>query len=410
MSWLPAGEDDRERARDARGETLVLAAGAGTGKTTLLGERIEALVLTGDALVTEIAAVTFTENAAATLKLRVRERLERARAREALAPEEGSRAARALDTLERAQVSTIHALCAALLQERPLECGVVPGFRQADEAPAEALFAEAWDEWLAERLDASDPVLADAVRAEIPLTGVRGYGESASLRGLARTLLWQRDLAPLVAEGTPARVAGRGELLEQAVRARALREAAVAGDALADALKSVEAFAESCRFLAGDALVERLLRVPKLRKDLGRRGNWRTAEALSAGRDVVAWVGEAETRWKGALGSHLHAGLSRSLAGVLARYEEKKRDRGVLDFVDLLVRARDALRARESVRLHARARFRFLLIDEFQDTDPLQVEIAALLSGDEPGRLVVVGDAKQSIYRFRRADVAQLAR
>ena len=410
MSWQPADQADRERARRSRGETLVLEAGAGTGKTTLLVDRIESLILDGDALVTEVAAVTFTENAAATLKLRLRERLERARARPDLPEDARARATVAIDTLERAQVSTIHALCAAILQERPLECGVVPGFRTADEAQAEALFAEAWDEWLSERLDASDPVLADAVRAEIPLMGVAGFGESSSLRGLARTLLWQRDLQPLTSGAAPDPHQWLGELVEQAVRARALREAALPGDSLAEALLRVEAFAESCRFLQGDALVERLLRVPKLRKDVGRRANWRTTEALGAARDLVAWVLDAETRWRGALGSHLHAQLTRSLAGVLARYEEKKRQAGLLDFVDLLVRARDALRDRESVRAHARERFRFLLIDEFQDTDPLQVEIAELLSTGQPGRLVVVGDAKQSIYRFRRADVALFAR
>jgi ATP-dependent helicase/nuclease subunit A len=410
MTWRPADHDDRVRARDSRGETLVLEAGAGTGKTTLLVDRIESLILKGDALVTGIAAVTFTENAAATLKLRLRERLERARARTELPEAERARATAAIDTLERAQVSTIHALCAAILQERPLECGVVPGFRTADEAQAEALFAEAWDEWLAERLDASDPVLAEAVRAEIPLMGVAGFGESASLRGLARTLLWQRDLEPLMSEVEPDPVQWRGELIEQAVRARALREAAVAGDAMEEALQRVEAFAEACRVLTGEALVEHLLRVPKVRKDVGRRANWRTAEALTAARDLVGWVLDAETRWRGALGSHLHAELTRSLAGVLRRYEEKKRQAGVLDFVDLLVRARDALRDRESVRAHARERFRYVLIDEFQDTDPLQVEIAELLAGGAPGRLVVVGDAKQSIYRFRRADVALFAR
>jgi ATP-dependent helicase/nuclease subunit A len=410
MSFVPSDREERDRTRVSRGETLVLEAGAGTGKTTLLVDRLESLLLEGDALVTEIAAVTFTENAAATLKLRLRERLERARARAELAPERRERAAGALATLERAQVSTIHALCAAVLQERPLECGVTPGFRQADEAQAEALFSEAWDEWLQERLDASDPVLAETVRAEIPLMGVAGWGESQSLRGLARTLLWQRDLAPLVSEEAPDPLAWRGELVEQAARARALREAGVEGDALLDALKSVEAFAEACRFLTGDPLVQRLLRVPRLRKDLGRRGNWETAEALAAARDLVGWVMDAETRWKGALGSHLHAELVRSLQGVLARYEAKKRALGVLDFVDLLVKARNALRDRDSVRRHVRRRFRFLLIDEFQDTDPLQVEIADLLSAGEPGRLVVVGDAKQSIYRFRRADVALFSR
>ncbi|HEU0092338.1 MAG TPA: UvrD-helicase domain-containing protein, partial [Vicinamibacteria bacterium] len=91
-------------------------------------------------------------------------------------------------------------------------------------------------------------------------------------------------------------------------------------------------------------------------------------------------------------------------------YERKKTDRGLLDFLDLLVKARDALRDRESVRRYFQARFRFVLIDEFQDTDPLQVEVAELLTGGRPGALVVVGDAKQSIYRFRRAEVALFRR
>ena len=95
----------------------------------------------------------------------------------------------------------------------------------------------------------------------------------------------------------------------------------------------------------------------------------------------------------------------RALSGVVALYERRKAERGVLDFLDLLLKARDALRDHEAVRALFRQRFRFLIIDEFQDTDPLQVEIARLLAGDRPGALVVVGDAKQSIYRFRRAEV-----
>ncbi len=95
----------------------------------------------------------------------------------------------------------------------------------------------------------------------------------------------------------------------------------------------------------------------------------------------------------------------RALAGVASLYDRKKAERGVLDFLDLLLRARDALRDHAGVREWFRGRFRFLVIDEFQDTDPLQVEIARLLAGERPGALVVVGDAKQSIYRFRRAEV-----
>jgi ATP-dependent exoDNAse (exonuclease V) beta subunit len=95
----------------------------------------------------------------------------------------------------------------------------------------------------------------------------------------------------------------------------------------------------------------------------------------------------------------------RALAGVVSLYERRKAARGVLDFLDLLLKARNALRDHEGVREWWTRRFRFLVIDEFQDTDPLQVEVARLLAGGRPGALVVVGDAKQSIYRFRRAEV-----
>jgi ATP-dependent helicase/nuclease subunit A len=406
LSFEPEDAPARRAARSSRGVSLVLEAGAGTGKTTLLVDRIESLVRGGDATLLDVAAVTFTENAAATMKLRLRERLETARADARAAPEERSRAEAALEVLERAQVSTIHAFCAALLQERPLDCGVVPGFRVADEAESEALFARAWEEWLAERLDASDPVLAETLAQEIPLQGGYEDQERASLRGLARTLRWERDLRPLVADTRLDPAAWREELLARAEEAGTLRAAAIAGDTLAEALKGLQAFAESCRGLAGEELALRLLRLPKIRHDLGRRSNWQAGDALGRARELARWTGEVVERWKAERGARLHAQLVATLEGVLARYEEKKRRAGVLDFVDLLVKARDALRDRESVRRHVRRRFRHLIIDEFQDTDPLQVQIARLIAGDDPGRLVVVGDAKQSIYRFRRADVA----
>ena len=405
MKFTAADQAERDRARTSRGENLVLEAGAGTGKTTLLVDRIESLLLSGDALITEIAAVTFTENAAATMKLRLRERLEQARA--SAAPEAArERAARALEGLERAQVSTIHAFCQAILQERPLECGVAPGFRVIDESQAEALFGEAWDEWLVERLDEEDPVLAEAVRAHIPLVGVRGMGEATSLRGLARTLLWERDLAPLVASTRADPERWWQELRSRAARAEELRAFGIAGDLLHDDLLQLETFAASCAELRGPALRERLLALPRLKPDRGRRGNWRTAEALSAARDIVRWSAEAAEAWRLEAGCSLHAELIGSLQGVLRRYEDRKRRLGVLDFVDLLVKARDALRDRAAVRHHVRARFRHLVVDEFQDTDPLQVQVVRAVAGDRPGALVVVGDAKQSIYRFRRADVA----
>ena len=404
--FRPVDEDARERARSDHGTSLVLEAGAGTGKTTLLVDRMERLITSGHARLDEIAAVTFTENAATTLKLRLRERLERARADTARPAAERHRCSEALDMLERAQISTIHALCAAILQERPLECGVVPGFRMADEAEADLMFSEAWEEWLHERLAGGDDVLLEALDQNIPLEGFGPWGERSALRGLARTLVDERDLRPLVAPADADVEGYRSELLAKAARATELVAGLPDADVLVAKLKGLVAFAERSRFLEGRALHAHLGDIAAIQKSVGFRPRWPSDEALAEARGIAAWTQDWKARWASTRGAALHGRLVLALQDVVRIYEKKKAARGVLDFIDLLVKARDALRDRESVRRHFRERYLTLIIDEFQDTDPLQVQVADLLAGDEPGRLVVVGDAKQSIYRFRRAEVA----
>jgi ATP-dependent helicase/nuclease subunit A len=408
--FTPVDAAARARARSDHATSLVLEAGAGTGKTTLLVDRIEHLVRSGRARLTDVAAVTFTENAATTMKLRLRERLERVRLDAALPAAERERASAALEVLERAQLSTIHALCGAILAERPLECGVVPGFRVADEAATDALFAEAWEEWLAERLASGDDVLLQALDENIPLEPFGRSDEWTSLRGLARTLLEQRDLDPLVAEEGLEPTAWRDALLTRAARAAELVREVQEGDTLKAHLEALASFAEAARFLAGRELRAHLLKLAPIQRSLGFKPRWPSAEALDEARGIAAWTSEARTAWSQARGADLHGRLVRALLDVVRIYERKKAAAGVLDFVDLLVKARDALRDREAVRREARARYRYVIIDEFQDTDPLQVEIARALADGVPGGLVVVGDAKQSIYRFRRADVALFRR
>ena len=409
-SFRPVDHEAREAARRDFGRSLVLEAGAGTGKTTLLVDRIEALVCSGQARLEAVAAVTFTENAATVLKLRLRERLERARADPARPGDERARAEAGLEVLERAQVSTIHALCAAILQERPLECGVTPGFRMADETEADLIFGEAWEEWLADALLGSDEALVDALEADIPLEAVSSWGERSSLRGLARALVDQRDLLPLV-EATRSRPEDwRSELLAKAARGLLLAEGVPDADSLAGRLRGLADHAEASRSLSGRALRDHLMRLPTIQKSFGLRARWPSDEALAEARGIAAWTSEALAAWKAGDGASLHGRLVAALQGVVERFERKKAGRGVLDFLDLLLKVRDALRDHEAVRRHVRERFRYLIIDEFQDTDPLQVEIARLLTSDVPGSLVVVGDPKQSIYRFRRADVALFRR
>jgi ATP-dependent helicase/nuclease subunit A len=403
--FRPVDEEARARTRGDHAVSLVLEAGAGTGKTTLLVERIEAMVRAGTAGLDQVAAVTFTENAATTMKLRLRERLERARTDTRLPSAERRRVDAALEVLERASVSTIHALCAQILQERPLECGVLPGFRMADEAQADALFAAAWEEWLGERLAGGDDVLLDALDRGIPLEGEGPWGERGSLRGLARTLVEERDLEPIAAGGAFVAETARDELLAQAGRARELAAAVAPGDTLAARLALLAEHAQKARSLAGQDLERHLLALAAIPANFGFRPHWPSAEALAEGRTLAKWTKEARERWAAAVGADLHGRLVRALSAVTTLYERRKAQQGVLDFLDLLLRARNALRDRPGVRDWFARRFAYVVIDEFQDTDPLQVEVARLLTRDRPGSLVVVGDAKQSIYRFRRAEV-----
>jgi ATP-dependent exoDNAse (exonuclease V) beta subunit len=412
MSFTPVDDAARERARGDFDTSLVLEAGAGTGKTTLLVDRIESLLTSGRARLDEIAAVTFSENAATTLKLRLRERLEHVRS--AGGPAGSTAASAALLVLERAAISTLHAFCAALLQERPLDCGVLPGFRVADEAEADLLFAEAWDEWIAGRLEEGDETILDAMDQEIPLTGTGTWDDRLSLRGLARSLIEQRDLEPLAAPGRPDAGPWRDELLRRATRAAAVASCADADDILATKLREMAEFAKTIEGLSADALSQRRFAFESLLKGLrtnsGDKRAWSSESVLAEGRDIARWAVESSDEWRSAQSAALHARLLASLAGVGTLYASKKSERGVLDFLDLLLRTREALESKPSVRRYFSARYPYLIIDEFQDTDPLQVRIADLLTAGRRGGLVVVGDPKQSIYRFRRADVRLFSR
>src|SRR5687767_6370858 len=196
------------------------------------------------------------------MKLRLRERLEKARLDNAAAPAERERAEAALETIERAQISTIHALCAAILGERPLECGVVPGFRTADDAESELLFAEAWEGWLTDALLSGHDVVMAALDHGIPFESEGPYGERGSLRGLAHTLVEQRDLKPLMAEGLIDAAGWRAELGERAAEARALAALAAEGDTLAPKLAALAAFAEGIGPLEGLPLARALAGLP----------------------------------------------------------------------------------------------------------------------------------------------------
>ncbi len=414
---IPQDAVVRERVRAELGTSFVISAGAGTGKTTLLVDRMVNIVLTGFLKLDQVAAVTFTENAATTLKLRLRDALERARA-EAKDPEVVARASEGLATIERAQVSTIHALCTAMLQERPIEAGVTPGFRVADEALADFIFEEAWEEWLQDRLTGRDDLLEAVILSRIPLEKTSPVGDPMTLRKLARRLVWQRDLAPHITAVAMDPRPVREWFVAKIARAAELIDGKPEADTLVAAVRSLSAeIAKTAALDHADLIVA--LKSLRVRKGLGHKRMWKADEAFDECRAITLEIADRGARWEKEKNASFYSGLVLALQGVQSIYERRKNEAGVLDYVDLLVKAAEALRQNSSLRAYFRRKFRAIIVDEYQDTDPLQVDIIETLAGVSgsaaedpslsPASYVVVGDPKQSIYRFRRADASIFA-
>ncbi len=426
-----ADAEARRRIRTDLDGTFVVEAAAGTGKTTELVERILGVIREGRSNLDSIVAVTFTEKAAGEMKLRLRAEIERAR-QESEQSVERDRFDAALAALEAARISTIHAFCADLLRERPIEAAVDPAFEVIDEERAERLLEEAFDGWFQKKLD--DP--PEGVRRVLRRRGWKseGSGPREQLLRACADLASYRDFdarwtKPRVdregaIDALLLKIAEVGELAEQAKRA---------SDYLA---RGLEAF----RDLANEITVREAITGHRdydgLEAELrdfsvpryGRRswGAWRwkgggqsygdglPREEVLAQRDELQKAFEEFLRDTDA---ELAALLQEELWPVVLEREALKNKMGGLDFVDLLLCARDLLVGDARVRADLQKRISHIFVDEFQDTDPLQAEIMLLLSADDPGeadfekvrplagKLFVVGDPKQSIYRFRRADV-----
>ncbi len=441
---LLADEAARRRIREALKESQLVEAAAGTGKTTVLVERLVAILEQGLGTVDGLAAVTFTRKAAGELKLRLREELDKRLLELRAAGEVGERTDNleaAISRLEEASIGTIHSLCAEILRERPVEAGVDPGFGELAEDEAPRLFNRAFRRWIEEQLESMPPGL----RRELARLTVGPWSPQRppldQLRDTAWRLVEWRDfpaswrrpefdreveiadlaarverLADLLRHGRRGDILRRGldrvvELAAWIARARELGASAVnGGGAEANGGEAVR-----------DQLEARLVELRRRLSGFGapRKGRGGFAEGVAREQIWELWKRLAERleEFVEAANADRVALLRDELAGAVERYEEAKGALGKLDFHDLLIKARDLLRSDGAVRAHLQRRYSHLFIDEFQDTDPLQAEILLLLSADDadedhwrrvrpaPGKLFVVGDPKQSIYRFRRADV-----
>ncbi len=412
----------RDRIRDDLDTTLVIEAAAGTGKTTALVNRIVSVIGSGRGELARIVAVTFTEKAAGELKLRLRGEIERARHDTEPLSEARRRFDEALKQLEEAQIATIHSFCADLLRERPVEAQVDPRFEVAPEEIAGEMFDAAFDRWFEKVLEKPGEGMRRLLRRRD--LSARS-GPRAIARRAAQELLNWRDFdtpwkpSPLERDieidAIVAEVEAMGELARGAEPDDWLGKGL---DAIARPVHEATRL-EAVRGRDYDALEAVLVSLSG-----GRRWDWKGygggfgTESRSEVFRRRAELHERLKKFRDDAGANLAPLLREELWPLVEIYEDLKRRAGRLDFLDLLLVARNLVRDNAAVRAELQDRFTHIFVDEFQDTDPLQAEILLLLSSADPaesnwrqvrprpGKLFIVGDPKQSIYRFRRADVS----
>ncbi len=368
---------EQRAAIEASAHDVLLEAGAGSGKTGVMVERYTRLVVDQGVSPDAVLAFTFTDKAAAELRARVRAELSRRAAGKGAA---AVRAAGLLSTMGGAWITTIHGFCNRVLAAHPVAAGVDPGFRVLDQPEAERAAREAFDAALTEFLADADPAREETVAA-YDLEGLRGVvvaiHDELRSRGVAEPALPDPPRVD-AAEAIATAIEVAGECLEE------LKE----GDAKRPPLE--EAIARLTQPGPPPPLTE---------LEALRPGG--TAKALAPFRDALdaAIARTAEAGDGGVAYRHIAA----LLLLYTDAFEDAKARRAGIDFEDLQILAARLLERAEIGQAY-RGRFSHLLVDEFQDTNRLQLRLIEALQGPK-SQLVVVGDELQSIYSFRHADL-----
>ena len=454
-------------ARDFE-RNLVVVAGAGTGKTSLLVERVLHLVLEHGVLIERVAAITFTEKAASEMRERIEEGLQAAtvllrqherqgdageeakRVLERLFPSEGGsdetegtdrarvleRADKALASLDDAVITTIHSFASDILKRRAGTANVDPEFRLDDgEQAAEALFGEMWDAHLVEVFGGDDDVSAtwQALLKRVSIEDVKVIARKLSSFKLADAFLADGEIRGSHLEDVPGSRQGSiarelGESCLEDVKTLQAELDGVSGlnkNVAKHLTKLEEIFASLAKYDGAVPVAVKNL-VGQLSKtvSLGKNADVPNEKLVSDRLRLLIDTGRRVAGVDETFASHLQAVLGTFVRRYLAEYIA----RGWMSFDGMIVMTRNLLRDHPAVRKQECARFDSLLVDEFQDNDPLQYEIAFYLAAAgssakdrspgvdayelelTAGKLFIVGDPKQSIYRFRGADIGAFNR
>lgn len=403
-------------------KTFFVEAGAGSGKTSSLVARMVNMVCSGEYEISELAAITFTDKAAEELRIRIREKLSQVLAA-GPSPEVAARVRLATVQLDAAAIGTLHGFAQRILTTYAAQAGLPPVLSVLDAVAAEMEFARSWEDFL-EELDHNSSLVE--VFERLAAFGVEAHHwralaaelESRSslfITGALRLpeLTLTNDVAERLRSLSAELLTVLGGVLESLSGPEA--------DGLCIEIRSVVAELQRCSKSEDDeeafAYLARALRAkPKSYGKIGKKANWRgdinearstLSESMGRVRELAATVLEEAM-----------VQLSQSIISHLKRAAQQRKRDGNLTFDDLLVLVVELIRDVPQVCATLRQEYRCLFLDEFQDTDPLQAELALRIAGAprwsdggqqssaQEGRVFFVGDPKQSIYRFRKADLS----
>ncbi len=450
MAKVLGDDAARREAIKAHDRSLLIEAGAGSGKTAVMAGRI-ALMLADGIPPKAIAAVTFTELAASELLIRVREFVSelaggriapelRVALPDGLSDDQKVHLAAAMASFDEIVCSTIHGFCQRLIKPYPVEANIDPGAAVMDRNQGELAFVEIVETWLREQLSTTD----GGIIAEMVL---QDPGDTVALiHKIVGNLRSRRTVsAPAVSPLAPHIQAFKGAAAAFAEFMRTAPAIEAETAAIAGHFETMAREIDSGPAISTPAGLVRML-VAEPHGDLctksgsflvyKKKGKWAEAAKreglakadgerlnISAGQHYEASCEAWHAMLQNVAGRVL-SDLIGQVQSVLQRFRDYKRSSALLDFDDLIFAARDLLRDHNAVRRSLAARFAHVLVDEFQDTDPLQTEIFWRLCGEppadgasdwstfgiRPGGLFLVGDPKQAIYRFRGADVSAYVR
>jgi ATP-dependent helicase/nuclease subunit A len=410
-------ENARHAIRTALDTTMMVEAGAGSGKTTLMVDRLVAYAVRGTP-VDELAAVTFTRKAANELRERFESRLEAESRSEQHSDGQRALLQIALRNRERMFIGTVHAFCARALREHALDAGLPLDFTELDELESKTLRAQSWQNFLERNTRAGDTRIGGLAELGVDaLALTAAFEQYESYRDIAFSAPHAAKPHHETVRATLVSLIQRGYALRQLVSGTKRDELQKTMDRLWNGFHTHKSWEHPADFARDTATLLSASRRKVTQKHWGESKAEKGA-AKSFAEDVDAFATGALADWFALWWAYVYPHIIALFHAASHEALLQRRRAGQLGFDDLLTEMARLLRDNGNARRALGMRWRHLLVDEFQDTDPVQAEVCFLLASDvdegadwrmvkvRPGSLFVVGDPKQSIYRFRRADLA----